>query len=103
MGPARPLRTQSDTFVRVGTSGGMQPGTKTGDVAIVTGAIRDEGTSRQYLPLEFPAVADPDVVFAMRSAAGALEIPHRCGVTHSKVIAHQIFVLLLSQDLPFTN
>ena len=78
------IKTGSDTFIRVGTSGGMQPGTRTGDVAIVTGAIRDEGTSQQYLPLEFPAVADPDVVLCAREAATHLDIPYRCGVTHSK-------------------
>ena len=36
----------ANTFIRVGTAGDMQPGTKTGEVAVVTGAIRDEGTSR---------------------------------------------------------
>ena len=56
-----------------------------GDVAIATGAIRDEGTSRSYLPLEYPAVADADVVAALRQAAAALGISHRLGVTHSKV------------------
>jgi uridine phosphorylase len=55
------VKIGAHTFIRVGTAGGMQPGTKTGEVAVVTGGIRDEGTSRQYLPLEFPAVADPDV------------------------------------------
>jgi len=78
------IKIGADTFIRVGTSGGMQPNTRTGDVGIVTGAIRDEGTSRQYLPLEFPAVADPDVVYNMRQAAAHLQIPHRLGVTHSK-------------------
>ena len=34
--------------------------------------------------MEFPAVADPDVVVALREAANALEIPHRTGITHSK-------------------
>ena len=78
------IKVGADTFIRVGTSGGMQPNTQTGDVAVVTGAIRDEGTSRAYLPLEFPAVADPDVVYHMRQAAEHLGIPHRAGVTHSK-------------------
>jgi len=78
------IKVGADTFIRVGTSGGMQPDARTGDVGIVTGAIRDEGTSRAYLPLEFPAVADPDVVHHMRQAAAHLEIPHRAGVTHSK-------------------
>ena len=78
------IKTGSDTFIRVGLSGGMQPGTRTGDIAVVTGAIRDEGTSKQYLPLEFPAVADADVVLTLREAATHLDIPYRCGVTHSK-------------------
>jgi len=78
------IKVGADTFIRVGTSGGMQPETRTGDVAVVTGAIRDEGTSRAYLPLEFPAVADPDVVYHLRQAAEHLQIPHRAGITHSK-------------------
>jgi len=41
-------------------------------VAIVTAAIRDEGTTPQYLPIEFPAVADLDVVSALRTAVKKL-------------------------------
>ena len=78
------IKIGADTFIRVGTSGGIQPGTKTGDLAIVTGAIRDEGTTRQYLPLEFPAVADIDVTLALREAAQKLGLPFRVGVTQSK-------------------
>ena len=78
------IRIGADTFIRVGTSGGIQPGTKTGDLAIVTGAIRDEGTTSHYLPLEFPAVADIDVVLALREAAIKLGLPFRVGVTQSK-------------------
>jgi uridine phosphorylase len=78
------IKIGADTFVRVGTSGGMQPGTKTGDVAIVTGAIRDEGTTTHYLPIEFPAVADVDVVHAMRKAADTLDFPYQVGIAQSK-------------------
>src|SRR5512145_20955 len=59
------IKVGSDTFIRVGTSGAMQPEARVGDLAIVTGAIRDEGTTRQYLPLEFPAMADLQVVNAL--------------------------------------
>ncbi|MFN2145622.1 MAG: nucleoside phosphorylase, partial [Anaerolineales bacterium] len=59
----------ADTFIRVGTSGGMQPYQKAGDLAIVTAAIRDEGTTLHYMPVEFPAVADIEVVSALRQAA----------------------------------
>ena len=78
------IKIGADTFIRVGTSGGMQSDTKTGDIAIVTAAIRDEGTSRQYLPLEFPAVANKDVVDAMCEGATKLGVPYRVGISHSK-------------------
>lgn len=74
----------ADTFIRVGTSGGMQPDIRTGDVAIITSAIRDEGTSLHYLPIEFPAVADLDIVHALRQAAKNVEIPYHVGPTQSK-------------------
>ncbi len=74
----------ADTFVRVGTSGGMQPHFKAGDLGIVTGAIRDEGTTLHYMPPEFPAVADIDVVSALRDAAKKLGYPHHLGISHSK-------------------
>jgi uridine phosphorylase len=78
------IKAGADTFIRVGTSGGMQPFCKTGDVAIVSGAIRDEGTTPQYLPLEFPAVADLDVVLALREGAKIAGIPFHVGISHSK-------------------
>ena len=74
----------ADTFIRVGTSGGMQPHFKAGDLGIVTGAIRDEGTTLHYMPPEFPAVADIDVVLALRDAAKKLGYPHHLGISHSK-------------------
>lgn len=74
----------ADTFIRVGTSGGMQPHLKIGSLAIVTGAIRDEGTSRQYMPVEFPAVADLDVTCALREAALQSGVSYHLGITQSK-------------------
>lgn len=56
-------------LIRVGTSGGMQLEVSAGDVVIATSAIRQEGTSKEYLPIEFPAVADLDVVIALKNAA----------------------------------
>ena len=63
------------TFIRVGTSGGMQKEVLGGDVVIATGAIRLDGTSKEYAPIEFPAVADFDVVHALRESAKDLKIP----------------------------
>ena len=63
------VKAGADTFVRVGTCGGMDIDVKSGDLVIATGAIRNEGTSREYAPIEFPAVADIDVVNALIAAA----------------------------------
>lgn len=74
----------ADTFIRVGTSGGMQPYQRPGDLAIVSGAIRDEGTTSHYMPIEFPAVAHLDVVLALKQAAEKLGNPYQIGISQSK-------------------
>lgn len=74
----------ADTFIRVGTSGAMQRHIRTGDVGVITGAIRDEGTSRHYLPLAFPAVADVDVTVALRQGSRDAGVPFHLGVAQSK-------------------
>ena len=78
------VKIGADTFIRVGTSGGIQPGTKSGDLAIVSGAIRDEGTTLHYMPIEFPALADLEVVTALRRAAISGGRRYRVGITQSK-------------------
>lgn len=72
------------TFIRVGTSGAMQPHMEVGDIAIINAAIRDEGTSRQYLPIEYPAIADLDVINALVLASEKLDFTHYVGVSHTK-------------------
>jgi uridine phosphorylase len=78
------VKLGADTFIRVGTSGAIQPGTPNGSLAVVTAAIRDEGTSSQYLPIEFPAIADPEVVDAVVEASRRLGLEYRVGVSQSK-------------------
>lgn len=73
-----------DTFIRVGTCGGMQMHVNPNDVVIASGAIRMEGTSREYLPIEFPAVADFDVTSALSKAAENLDFPHHIGIVQAK-------------------
>lgn len=74
----------ADTFVRIGTCGGMQLPVKSGDVVIASGAIRMEGTSREYAPIEFPAVANIEVVNALMNAAEKLGQKYHVGVVQSK-------------------
>lgn len=78
------VKSGAHTFIRVGTCGGMDTDVKSGDLVIATGAIRAEGTSREYAPIEFPAVADPDVVCALRKAAEDLQIPNHVGIVQCK-------------------
>lgn len=72
------------TFVRIGTCGGMQEEVLGGDIVIATGAVRMEGTSREFAPIEYPAVADINVVNALMASAEELEIPHHVGVVQCK-------------------
>ncbi|MBU50554.1 MAG: uridine phosphorylase [Deltaproteobacteria bacterium] len=78
------LKVGADTLIRIGTSGSLQPSIKTGDLVIASAAVRDEGTSQQYVPLEYPAVADIDVICALRDAARKLGHTHYTGVIHCK-------------------
>ena len=67
-------------FIRVGTCGGMDLDVKSGDLVIATGAIRMEGTSKEYAPIEFPAVANYDIVTALINSAKKLDLPYHVGV-----------------------
>ncbi len=74
----------ADTFIRMGTCGGIALPVMGGDVVIATGAVRMEGTSREYAPIEFPAVADYYVVTALKEAAEKLGYRHHIGVVQCK-------------------
>ncbi len=76
-------RCGADTFIRVGTCGGYQKGQKIGDIAIATGAVRWEGTTRQYVPIEYPAIGTPEVVMALIEAAERIGVDYHVGITKS--------------------
>ncbi len=83
------VRCGAHTFIRVGTCGGMDPAVTGGDLIVAQAAVRAEGTSREYLPDGYPAVADHAVVRALVQAGEALSTPqegNRChvGVVQSK-------------------
>lgn len=78
------VRCGADTFLRTGTCGGMQIPVKSGDIVIATGAIRMEGTSREYAPIEFPAVPDLTVTNALAAAAKQLSFPFHTGIVQCK-------------------
>lgn len=74
----------ADTFIRVGTCGGMALDVVGGDVIVATGAVRMEGTSREYAPIEFPAVADFTVTNALVNASKARGLVPHVGVVECK-------------------
>ena len=74
----------ADTFIRTGTCGGIDLNVQSGDVVVATGAIRYEHTSREYAPIEFPAVADFQVTNALVEATKKLGFPLHTGIVPCK-------------------
>lgn len=71
-------------LIRVGTCGSMQRHINAGHVVISTGCVRDEGTSHQYLPPEYPVTPDFALLRAIVTAVEAGGIGHFIGTTHCK-------------------
>ena len=78
------VRCGADTFIRVGTCGGMDLDVVGGDIVVATGAIRMEGTSREYAPIEYPAVSDLAVTNALVEAAKNCGYRWHAGVVQCK-------------------
>jgi len=71
------------TMIRIGNSGGLDPALEIGDLAITTGSVRDDGTSKTYVVPEFPAVAHWEIVGALVEAAKRRDVRARTGITWS--------------------
>ncbi|WEL25838.1 nucleoside phosphorylase [Haloferax volcanii] len=76
-------RVGADTFIRVGSCGAIQPEMGVGDLVITSGAVRQEGTSKEYVREDYPAVADHEVVSALVAAAERLGYDYHVGLTMS--------------------
>jgi uridine phosphorylase len=72
------------TFIRVGTTGGINMKVKSGDIVIASAAVRQEGTGLHYAPIEYPAAADFEVTRALVDAAAKLGLTSHCGVVQCK-------------------
>ncbi len=70
----------AEVFIRVGTCGGVDPSVHAGDIVVAEAAVRGDGATREYLPVEYPAVADHGVVEALLRAARRLGVPVKRGV-----------------------
>ena len=71
-------------IIRVGTCGGMQKDVDPGDLIIASSAIRQEGTTKEYVPIEFPAVANIDILNSLKASADKLGYKYHVGVVQSK-------------------
>jgi len=78
------FKTGVKNFIRIGTCGGMALPVTGGDLVIATGAIRMEGTTKEYVPIEFPAVANLDVTNALVKAAKKLKAQYHAGIVQCK-------------------
>ena len=74
----------ADTFIRIGTCGGIALDVLPGDVIVANGAIRYEHTSMEYAPIEFPAVPDFGITAALKEASEALGYRTHVGVVQCK-------------------
>lgn len=75
--------TRCNTFIRLGTAGGVAEEVKTGDFVISSGIFRDEGTSKAYISRGFPAGCSYELIMAFIQAADELELPYKVGITAS--------------------
>jgi len=74
----------ADTFIRVGTCGGIDIEVEAGDLVVATGAIRMEGTTKEYAPIEFPAVADFNITNELVNACVETNQKYHAGVVQCK-------------------
>lgn len=87
------INVGAKNFIRIGTCGALQKQVRVGSVVIATGAVRGDGTSREYFPLEYPAVADFDTLEALLEAAKERNVEPHVGIirAHDAFYAESVF------------
>ena len=78
------VQAGADTFIRVGTCGGIDINVKGSDIVVATGAVRMEGTTKEYAPIEFPAVANIDIVNALINSCKEKDVTFHSGIVQCK-------------------
>lgn len=80
----------AQVFIRIGTCGALQRGIEAGDLIIPFAAVRAEGTSKEYVPEEFPSVATPEIFNALTKSADKLKYKYFTGInrTHDAFYEH---------------
>jgi len=93
------IRVGCHTFVRVGTAGAIDPSLSAGDIVIFSGSVRDDGTSKQYVPIEYPAVADPVLLASLMKHAENSGVTFKVGIGHSKDAFYSEFPELVADSV----
>lgn len=78
------VKCGADTFIRVGTCGGISEEVLPGDIIVASAAVRQEGTGLHYMPVEFPAAADTKVLLELIHSAEKLNMRYHAGIVQSK-------------------
>ena len=78
------VKLGAHTFIRVGTCGAIDASLNPGDLVLPTGAIRKDGTGNEYVPVEFPAVPNYEVLTALKQACDKLCLKSHMGIVECK-------------------
>lgn len=92
-------RGGAERVIRAGTAGGLQPEVRDGSLVIATAAVREEGVTRHLVPLSYPAVADADVVTALRDRAASGDLEVHSGVVLTSDCFYPLPVLGVDHEL----
>ena len=93
------IKIGADTLIRIGTAGSIQKKIALGDIVISTASVREEGTTRQYVPLSYPAVASLEITSALIEAARRLNIKAHSGISQCK----DAFYSEIPKDVPLSE
>ncbi|MGR5299300.1 nucleoside phosphorylase [Vibrio mediterranei] len=76
-------------FIRSGTSGTIQEFINPLDIIVSNAAVRCDGVSNDYLPIEYPAVSDMELTHCIVKALKSLKLTHYKGITVSTASFHE--------------
>ena len=72
-----------EAMIRIGSCGALRSGIKLGDLVIVNGAVRDDGTSKAYIEQSYPSIPDTELLMDVIQAAKDKEYPYHVGIGRS--------------------
>ncbi|HAF61902.1 MAG TPA: uridine phosphorylase [Anaerolineaceae bacterium] len=83
------IRIGAKNIIRMGTCGAIQPFMKAGDIILVTGAVRGERATEEFISIDYPAIASHYIVRASIEACQRLGLTYHLGLVRT----HDAFYL----------